>query len=421
MAHLIKAVKGSFFGTPYWSGKMKLAAISNAIKPPADPMWDEIFEGSSAQRDLTRSRVMNDMVPYLLKPDYHPFFSALTLILVPVDGEHLVERVDYEFKTDQPNGDVGELVIEDQVLLFPADGQHRQAALAEAFRRRRSLATEEVPVILLPFESVKRVRQLFSDLNLNAKVVSKTLGLTYESRNPVVVVAKRVMQDVELFGNGKRVNTKSNSLAAKSPAVISMNTLVEVTSAILAARLDTKVKDLKAHDAMVAIENADPTDDAVAEIAQPVIEAWEVIIDALPRWQDVIDGAITPGQLRDGIKADDGEMIVEDGYVAAFGIGWQALGLIAAAVIRIEGEDWSEQLERAIGSVDWQKGPQWNGTAMIGGRVNNTGPGIRNTAGYVLDKAGYGDTNDVEAKSLIEGARQALAAVAEAAVREAAE
>ncbi|MBO9669571.1 MAG: DNA sulfur modification protein DndB [Sphingobium sp.] len=421
MAHLIKAVKGSFFDTPYWSGKMKLAAISNVIKPPADPMWDEIFEGSSAQRDLTRSRVMNDMVPYLLKPDYHPFFSALTLILVPVDGEHLVEGVDYKFKTDEPNGDVGELVIEDQVLLFPADGQHRQAALAEAFRQRRSLATEEVPVILLPFESVKRVRQLFSDLNLNAKVVSKTLGLTYESRNPVVVVAKRVMQDVELFGDGKRVNTKSNSLAAKSPAVISMNTLVEVTSAILAAQLDTKVKDLKAHDAMVALENADPTDDAVAEIAQPVIEAWEVIIDAFPRWQDVIDGAITPGQLRDGIKADDGETIIEDGYVAAFGIGWQALGLVAAAVIRIEGEDWSEQLERAIGSADWQKGPQWNGTAMIGGRVNNTGPGIRNTAGYVLDKAGYGDTNDAEAKSLIEGARQALAAAAEAAALEAAE
>lgn len=415
MAHLIKAVKGSFFDTPYWSGKMKLAAISNVIKPPADPMWDEIFEGSSAQRDLTRSRVMNEMVPYLLTPDYHPFFSALTLILVPVDGEHLVEGVDFKFKTDSENGDVGELVIEDQVLLFPADGQHRQAALAEAFRQRRSLATEEVPVILLPFESVKRVRQLFSDLNLNAKVVSKTLGLTYESRNPVVVVAKRVMKEIELFGNGKRVNTKSNSLAAKSPAVISMNTLVEVTSAILAAQLGTKVKDLKGHEAMVAIENADPSDEAVAEIAQPVIDAWEVIVDAFPRWQDVIDGALTPGQLRDGIKSDEGEMI-EDGYVAAFGIGWQALGLIAAAVIRIEGDDWSEQLECAVGSVNWQKGPQWNGTAMVGGRVNNTGPGIRNTAGYVLDKAGYGETDDTEARSLIDGARQARQAAAEVAI-----
>lgn len=409
MAHLIKAVKGTFFDTPYWSGKMKLAAISNVIKPPADPMWDEIFEGSSAQRDLTKSRVMNEMVPYLLKPDYHPFFSALTLILVPVDGEQLVEGQDYRFKTDETGGDVGELVIEDQVLLFPADGQHRQAALAEAFRQRRSLATEEVPVILLPFESVKRVRQLFSDLNLNAKVVSKTLGLTYESRNPVVVIAKRVMQQLALFDDGKRVNLKSNSLAAKSPAVISMNTLVEVTSTILAAVLDTTVKGLKVHPDLVAIENAESDDPAVVEIAQPVVEAWEVIIDAFPRWQDVIDGAISAGALRDGLKDDDGN-VIDEGYVAAFGIGWQALGLVAAAVIRIEGDEWSEQLERAIGSVDWQKGKQWNGTAMVGGRVNNTGPGIRNTAGYVLDKAGYEDSGDDEAEALIKGAREAIEA-----------
>lgn len=409
MAHMIKAVKGEFFGTPYWSGKMKLAAISNVIKPPADPMWDEIFEGSSAQRDLTKSRVMNDMVPYLLKPDYNPFFSALTLILVPVDGEHLVEGTDYKFKTSDGESDVGELIIEDQVLLFPADGQHRQAALAEAFRQRKSVATEEVPVILLPFESVKRVRQLFSDLNLNAKIVSKTLGLTYESRNPVVLIAKRVMQDVPLFQDDKRVNTKSNSLAAKSPAVISMNTLVEVTSVLLAATLGTSVKALKTHPDLVAIENAEPGDEPVGEIAQPVVEAWEVIIDAFPHWQDVIDGALSAGQLRDGRKNEEGET-VEEGYVAAFGIGWQALGLIAAAVIRMEGDDWSEQLERAINSVDWQKGNQWNGTAMVGGRVNNTGPGIRNTAGFVLDKAGYGDAEDAETATLVNAAREAIAA-----------
>ncbi|NYF30663.1 DNA sulfur modification protein DndB [Sphingopyxis sp. JAI108] len=417
MAHLIKAVKGSFFGTPYWSGKMKLAAISNVIKPPADSMWDEIFEGHSAQRDLTKSRVMNDMVPYLLKPDYHPFFSALTLILVPVDGEHLVEGTDYKFKAGDEDGDVGELVIEDQVLLFPADGQHRQAALAEAFRQRKSLATEEVPVILLPFDSVKRVRQLFSDLNLNAKIVSKTLGLSYESRNPVVVVANRVMKESALFDGGNRVNLKSNSLAAKSPAVISMNTLVEVTQTLLAAVLETTVKGLKTHPDMLAIENADPDDAEVMTVAQKVVEAWEVIVDAFPRWQDVIDGEISAGALRDGVKNAEGELL-DDGYVAAFGIGWQALGLIAAAVIRIEGDDWSEQLERAIGSVDWQKGPQWNGTAMIGGRVNNTGPGIRNTAGYVLDKAGYGDTDDDEAQALIDSARTAIAATAEVAAAE---
>lgn len=411
MAHLIKAVKGEFFGTPYYSGKLALAEVAHFIKPPSDPMWDDVFEGSSAQRDLTKSRVMNDMVPYLMNPDYHPFFSALTLIMVPMNGETLTEGLDYKFEAPL-GGEIGELRVEGQVLLFLADGQHRQSALAEALKRNRNLAKEEVPIIVLPFSSVKRVRQLFSDLNLNAKVVSKTLGLTFESRNPVVLIAKRVMKELALFDDGGRVNLKGNSLSKKSPAVISMNTLVEVTTNILSAVLDTSAKSLRAHPDLIAIENLEPDDAQVMQVAQPVIEAWEVIIDAIPQWQDVIDGELSAGQVRDGVRNDDDE-VVEEGYVAAFGLGWQALGLIAAAIIRIEGDDWSEQLERAIGSVDWQKGPQWNGTAMVGGRVNNTGPGIRNTAGYVLDKAGYGDTDDAEAKTLIDAARSALEATAE--------
>lgn len=419
MAHLIKAVKGTFFGTPYFSGKMALAEVAHFIKPPSDPMWDDVFEGSSAQRDLTKSRVMNDMVPYLMNPDYHPFFSALTLIMVPMDGENLVEDEDYKFEAT-PGSEIGELRVEGQVLLFLADGQHRQSALAEALKRNRNLAKEEVPVILLPFASVKRVRQLFSDLNLNAKVVSKTLGLTYESRNPVVLIAKRVMQELPLFDEGKRVNLKGNSLSAKSPAVISMNTLVEVTTTILSAVLNTPAKSLRGHPDLIEIENVEPDDPKVMDVAQPVIEAWEVIIDAFPRWQDVIDGEVSAGVLRDGVKDSEGN-VIEDGYVAAFGLGWQALGLIAAAIIRIEGDDWSEQLERAIGSVDWQKGPQWNGTAMIAGRVNNTAPGVRAAAGYVLDKAGYGDTEDGETLTLIEGARQAIAATAAATALEAAQ
>lgn len=410
MAHLIKAVKGTFFDTPYFAGKMSLAEVAHVIKPPSDPMWDDVFEGSTAQRDLTKTRVMNDMVPYLMKPDNNPFFSALTLIMVPMDGENLAEGVDYKFEAPEGH-EIGELRVEGQVLLFLADGQHRQAALAEALTRNRNLAKQEVPVILLPFTSVKRARQLFSDLNLNAKVVSKTLGLSYESRNPVVLIAKRVMDDVALFDEGRRVNQKGNSLSAKSPAVISMNTLVEVTSNILSALLDTPVKSLRGHPDLIAIENLEPDNDLVIAAAQPVVEAWEVIIDAFPRWQDVIDGEVTAGILRDGVK-DEEDNVIEEGYVATFGLGWQALGLVAAAVIRIEGDDWSEQLERAIGSVDWQKGKQWNGIAMVGGRVNNTAPGIRNTAGYVLDKAGYGDTEDAEAKSLIESARQAIEATA---------
>lgn len=423
MAHILKAVKGSFFGTPYWSGKMKIAAVDR-IRPPSDPFWDDIFDRvEGAQRELNKRRVIDQMVPYLLGGG-HPFFSAITLIMVPIDGDALKEGLDFKFKRANPEEpDVGTLEIEDQVLLFPADGQHRREAMAQALAKEKGIALEEVPVILLPFESVERVRQLFADLNLNAKPVNKTIGLAYEGRDPVVIVAKRLMQDIDLFDHGRRVNTKTNSLAAKSPTVISMNTLVEVTTHLLAAVLDTPIKQLREHPDLRSIENLEPTDKQVKELAHRVADVLNVAIDALPAWTDVQNEDRTPGQVRDGVKDESGQL-VEEGYIFAFGLGWQALGLVAAAIIRVEGENWSEALQKALSSVNWQKGKHWNGVAMVFdpelkvGRVNNTGPGVRSTAGYVLKQAGYSDLDDEDVQGLIrayEGPAAGAASTAAAA------
>jgi DGQHR domain-containing protein len=399
MPHTIKVVKGQFFGTPYWSGKMKVAAVDR-IRPPDDEFWDHIFDPvERAQRELNKRRIIDEMVPYLLNKASHPFFSAITVILVPVEGTQLKEKVDYTFTPIGGDSDVGILEIQDQVLMFPADGQHRREAMAQAFLADRTIHSQEVPVIFMPFEGIDRVRQLFADLNLNAKPVNKTIGLAYDSRDPVVIVAKRVMRDVTLFDNGKRVNTKSNSLAAKSPAVISLNTLVEGTQDILAALLNEKIKKLRNHPELRAIENLEPGDDAVSGIAGRVANVWNVIIDAFPQWQEVVEGRRTPGQLRDGVKAN-GET-VEEGFVFPFGLGWQALALIAAAIIRVDGDAWGPELKRAIKCVDWVKGPKWNGIAMVQDRVNNTGPGIKATAGYVLSEAGYADVDDEDVKGLI--------------------
>lgn len=419
MALTVSAVKGDFFGTPYWSGKLSLAAVENQLHQPSDPRWDLIFDPSEgAQRELNLNRVIKDMVPYLTTPNYNPFFSALTVIMVPVNGESLVEGVDYDFDPMEKHPDVGVLTIKDQVMLFTADGQHRREALVQALKtHRKQFLLHEVPVIFLGFEGVERVRQLFSDLNLNAKPANKSIGLAYESRDPVVVVAKRVIQDLDLFEGGKRVNMKTNSLALKSPAVISLNTLVMATETILAGLLDTPVKTLRQHEEMVAIETKEPTDAAVDDLAGKVVDVLQVIIDASPQWQDVIDGNRTAGELRDGVKDPTGNT-VEEGYISAFGIGWQALALVAAAIIRAEGDDWSETLQQAVESVNWQKGPHWHGVAMVGTRVNNTGPGVKATAGYVLDEAGFGDHDDVDIQNLVmsyKASMQQMAAVEAAA------
>jgi DNA sulfur modification protein DndB len=401
MAQTIKVVKGTQFGTTYWSGKLTLASVARDVLPPNDKFWDPIFDPTEgAQRELNRTRVVDKMVPYLLTRK-HPFFSAITVVLVPIDGDELVEGRDYKFNPSEHDPDVGELVIQDRVSMFPADGQHRREAIAQAFAERRGIHSEEVPVIFVPFVGADRVRQMFADLNLHAKPANKSIGLAYEGHDPVVVIVKRVIQIVPLFENGKRVNMKSNSLPAKSAAVISLASLVEGTKSILGALLETPIKDLASHPDLVALAGMEPGDRAVRDIAQRVADVWEVVIGCFPQWTEVEKGQLLPGVLRDGVKTEDGKEVVEPGYIFAFGLGWQALALVAAAIIRMEADDWSEALQRAITLVDWQKGKDLKDVAMVQDRVNNTGPGIKATAGFVLHRAEYGDADDEDIQDLI--------------------
>lgn len=94
--------------------------------------------------------------------------------------------------------------------MFPADGQHRLRSEFQALKQNPQLAREELPVVMIPFNTTDTVRQLFSDLNLNAKPASKTIGYDFETRDPLALVAKELLDLVPLFGD--RVNRVTNSL-----------------------------------------------------------------------------------------------------------------------------------------------------------------------------------------------------------------
>ncbi|BAL73752.1 DNA sulfur modification protein DndB [Bradyrhizobium cosmicum] len=368
MAITIPVVKGKMLGTEFMLGSMTWAAMDRQVLPPDDEHWNDILGNvEETQRKLNTSRVKNALVPYLLK-NSDAFFSSITLVMVPMDGSPLQEGRDYTFAGE-------ELRIEDHVLLFPADGQHRRAAIAEALKEAPKYALERVPVVLLPYKGKEVIRQLFADLNLNAKPVNKTIGLAFETRDPLVILTKRVIQEVELFKSDGRVNLVSNSLSARSPAVISMNTLMACNVELLAALYgissneDTLRREV---DDVSDLAHMLPTAPEVAPLAMKLVEIWDAIVEHTPGWHDVMAAHKTPGAVREQ-------------YVSAFGIGWQAIAVAAAAIVRSGVSSPINTLASCLTRVAWEKGPHWDGIAMVGTRVNNTGPGIRTTAGYILE------------------------------------
>src|SRR5262249_24551527 len=210
----------------------------------------------------------------------------------------------YRFTPDvDPHGnrlDAGLLEFEDHVLLFPADGMHRSGGIIEALAEggdvSRRLADQKISVVLIPYHQPEEVRQLFADLNRNAKPVSQTVALNYEIRDPVVILSKRLASEVPLFH--ERVNMTSNSLAAKSPYIIALNTLVTANTVLLAAMLKTAPKQVRKHSEMLELRGKQPTDDVVAGYTNRLAEVWKIVIDALPQWQGVIEKKVSPGELR---------------------------------------------------------------------------------------------------------------------------
>jgi DGQHR domain-containing protein len=410
MSVKLAAVKGRMRNNDYWVGSVTFPAIEKNVKLPEDDHWDDIFgEGQEeAQRRLNKPRVTGNMVPYLDHED--AFFSSLTMILVPMDGQPLEENRDYRF-IHEPDSKVGVLEIEDHVHMFPADGQHRSATIIEAIRQNKSkFMKEEVAVVLLPFKEKDQVRQLFADLNLHAKAASGSIGKSFETRDPLIVATKRVMRDVALFQG--RVNEQTNSLAKKSPDVVTMNTLAQAHETLLKALYPVrKGRDYRDHEELQAIRQLDPSEARVTDVSDKLRDVWDVVIGAIPQWQDVVSGDVSARELRDGDEEQG-----TPGYIFAYGIGWQAIGLVAAAMIKYREEDWSEELAKAIELVDWQKGPQWNGIAMIGDRVNNTGPGVRATAGYILKVAGFKPEDGEDIESLLNALDKSLAGFQEAKI-----
>lgn len=328
------------------------------------------------QRSLVKTRIA-PLVSYLTDVPDH-FFSALTLIILPRSLDHPAREApevgddldwDYFFQRGTRTGPgrprFGTIHLSANVQLFPADGQHRLKAALDAIREESSIAREEVPVVLIPFQSRDQVGQLFSDLNLNAKPVNKTVGYSLESRNPIVLLAKRLAGTIPLLQ--RRVNRGSNSLARSSAHVITLNGLVGGTKQLLLSL--PGAQDKKALERFVA----EHEEEAFAEM----MAMWGVIIDAFaPHWQPVLEGGHgVPGALRDR-------------FVFPHGLGWLALTEAAAELRRMHGDEWADIFRRTVASIDWERGnPEWEGKATVGGTVTNTSPNVRQTTQYILERA----------------------------------
>jgi DNA sulfur modification protein DndB len=287
-----------------------------------------------AQRALNRSRIPT-LVQYVLENRDDYVFSALT---ASVDGSMTFEPSD----SGSHGSRLGVLHIAMDSRFLINDGQHRRAAIEEAMKSDPSLADETIPIVIFSDEGLSRSQQMFADLNRHAVRPARSIGVLYDHRDDDSGIARLIVINSDFFRTV--VEMERSTLSPRSRKLFTLSALYGATQSLLGG-----------------LQFPD-----VNEAADMARSYWELVAEQIPEWQAVRRGSMTAGEVRQD-------------FIHSHGIALAAIGRVGNTLLSSSSkpEDWAPSLMR-LSSVDWSRAntKQWEGRAMIGGRVSKANTNV---------------------------------------------
>ncbi|WP_294353781.1 DNA sulfur modification protein DndB [uncultured Clostridium sp.] len=310
---------------------------------------DDLPPEHRAQRIINKIRIP-EMASYIVNNPNDYVFSSLT---ASIDGECEFSPIDKNF--DQT---IGTLKVAMDSRLLINDGQHRRAAIEEALKVYPELGNETISVVLFIDEGLKRSQQIFADLNKHAVNVSKSIGILYDSRDPIAIITKSLLEKNNYL---KHFTDKENpSLSKFSPKLFTLSSVNETNKKLL-SKLNVN----------------DP------KVISFVNEFWDVLCENMREWQFVFNKDINPHLFRSD-------------YISSNGVVLEALGLVGNYLYNNHPDDWKEILSN-IKDIDWHRTnlDDWQ-NRVIGptGRIIKSSNYVKLTYNLIKLKLGLSLTKD---------------------------
>lgn len=164
-----------------------------------------------AQRRLNESRIPV-ISKYILENRKNYVFSALA---ASIDGE-------FEFKAGDVSEEVGVLEVSMDARFLLNDGQHRKAAIIDALREDDTLGEETISVVFYEDKGLSRSQQIFTDLNKHAVKTSNSISELYDSRDPLAVMTRKVISNIEFFD--RYTDKEKDNLGKYASNLFTLNT-----------------------------------------------------------------------------------------------------------------------------------------------------------------------------------------------------
>ncbi|WP_156681079.1 DNA sulfur modification protein DndB [Sphingomonas profundi] len=342
------AIRGVQAGRAYYVAMVPLKTVERLFRFDEAELPPQL----RAQRELNKTRIPA-IARYLTQNAGEYVLSALS---ATIDGA-------LRFQTVPGERSIGTLLIDMAATIVINDGQHRRAGIVEALRERPHLGDETIAVTLFPDEGLARSQQMFVDLNQHGVKPSRSLRLFYDARDEAARVTRAVVEAVPLFRDLTDL-TRTN-LTAGSRKLFAFSNLHTATSVLI-------------EDAGLKVTHETP---------DQAVDFWRAVVDGMPEWRLAGRGQLAAAELRRD-------------RVHAHGVALEAIAIAGARVINERPDGWREALGR-LGGIDWDRAnaAQWEGRALLGGRINRSRTSVLLTAD-AIHRAITSDersTNDADA------------------------
>lgn len=334
--HVVQGVQS---GRIYWVSKIEAKQINKMFTFDRHKGTDTSPLGL-IQRTMNLTRVkklsqyISGGIPNHKDPVNSKNFYILSGAVVAIDG-------DVEFD-EMPGTDFGILRVKYGANFHPADGQHRLAGLRDACGTNPDLYNESIPCMFILDTGVSKLKQIFKDININAKPPNKSIYTLFDDQN-LSLVTQQVMLQVSPF----KFNTayEQTNVSSKSNALVSLNALRDANKHLLKG-----------------YKGDDPTATA--------IRFWQTCAKSIPEWYQAQQPHTNLSNLREDT-------------IAFHSITLNALGMVGATLMQQYPEGWNLLLAK-LGDIDWSRySPEWEGVFTF-----NNGK-ILKTAGTTTALANY--------------------------------
>ena len=335
----IAALRGVQAGREFYMAMCHMSFIAKHLPYPQN----NVPENKLIQRHMNKARIPK-IAEYLVK--YYDDY-VLPPIIASIDGE-----IEWQpLSAESENMQVGILKIPDSADLIINDGQHRCAAIQHALQQRPELKYETLGVIFYIDRGVKRARQMFSDLNGHPVRTNQNINATFDSRQYLPQLTKRVIESSALLRN--RVELFASGCAIGSPRIFTISALTKSNRVLLDGIISQDIE----------------TDAAICS------RYWTVLEENLPEIEKLVPEIITAREIKEN-------------YFYPYSIALQTLAAVANQLIKESPNTWEEQLS-GIQKINWRRdNNEWEGRAMSGGRLTTGGNHPAFTKNFIKKKLG---------------------------------